>query len=34
MRHIFVPEKTLVMEDGTVIGLEDIFAISDFQFEN
>ena len=32
--HISVPEKVLVMEDGTVIGLEDIFAISGFQFEN
>ena len=34
VRHISVPEKTLVLEDGTVIGLEDIFAISGFQFEN
>ena len=33
VRHISVPEKTLVMEDGTVIGLEDIAAISGFQFE-
>ena len=32
VRHISVPEKTLVMEDGTVIGLEDIAAISGFQF--
>ena len=30
VRHISVPEKTLVMEDGTVIGLEDIAAISGF----
>ena len=33
VRHISVPEKTLVMEDGTVIGFEDIAAISGFQFE-
>jgi len=33
VRHISVPEKTLVMEDGTVIGLVDIAAISGFQFE-
>ena len=33
VRHVSVPEKTLVMEDGTVIGLEDIAAISGFQFE-
>ena len=33
VRHISVPEKTLAMEDGTVIGLEDIAAISGFQFE-
>ena len=33
VRHIFVPERTLVMEDGTIIGLEDIAAISGFQFE-
>ena len=33
VRHISVPEKTLVMEDGTVIGLVDIGAISGFQFE-
>ena len=25
-RHISVPERTLVMEDGTVIPLDDIFA--------
>ena len=34
VRYISVPEKTLIMEDGTVIGLEDIFAMSGFQFEN
>ena len=34
VRHISVLEKTLIMEDGTVIGLEDIFAISGFLFEN
>ena len=33
VRHVSVPERTLVMEDGTVIGLEDIAAISGFQFE-
>ena len=33
VRHISVPEKTLVMEEGTVIDLEDIAAISGFQFE-
>ena len=27
-RHISVPEKTLVMEDGTVIPLEDIVSIA------
>ena len=33
VRHVPVPEKTLVMEDGTVIGLVDIAEISGFQFE-
>ena len=33
VRHVSVPENTLVMEDGTIIGLEDIAAISGFQFE-
>ena len=33
VRHVSVPERTLVMEDGTVIGFEDIAAISGFQFE-
>ena len=28
VRHISVPEKTLVMEDGTVISLENIAGIS------
>jgi len=28
VRHISVPEKTLVMEDGTVIPLEDIVSIA------
>ena len=28
VRHISVPEKTLVMEDGTVIDLEDVVAAS------
>ena len=27
VRHIFVPEKTLFMEDGTVIPLDDIVSI-------
>ena len=34
VRHISVPKKTLVMEDGTGISLEDIFSISGFLFEN
>lgn len=33
VRHVSLPERILVMEDGTVIGLEDIAAISGFQFE-
>ena len=33
VRHISVPEKIMVMEDGTVIGLEDMAAIFGFQFE-
>ena len=33
VRHISVPEKTLVMEDGAVIALEDIATISGFPFE-
>ncbi len=32
-RHGSVEKRTLVMEDGTVIGLENIAAISGFQFE-
>ena len=28
VRHISVPEKTLVMEDGTVIPLDDIVALA------
>ena len=27
VRHISVPEKTLVMEDGTVISLEDVDSV-------
>ena len=27
VRHISVPEKTLVMEDGTVIPLDDVISI-------
>ena len=33
VRHISVPDKVLVMEDGTVIGFENIAAISGFQFD-
>ena len=33
VRHISVPEKTLVLEDGAVIALEDIATISGFPFE-
>ena len=33
VRHISVPEKTLVMEDGTVIPLDDVSLISGFLFE-
>ena len=33
VRHISVPEMTLVMEDGAVIALEDIATISGFPFE-
>ena len=33
VRHVSLPERILVMEDGTVIGFEDIAAISGFQFE-
>ena len=33
VRHISVPEKTLVMDDGAVIALEDIATISGFPFE-
>jgi len=28
VRHIAVPEKTLVMEDGTVIPIEDVVSIT------
>ena len=28
VRHISVPEKTLVMEDGTVIPLDDVCQIT------
>ena len=27
VRHISVPEKTLVMEDGTVIPMEDVDSV-------
>ena len=33
VRHISVPEKTLVMEDGTVIPIDDVSLISGFLFE-
>jgi len=33
VQHVSVPKKTPGMKDGTVIGLEDIAAISGFQFE-
>ena len=33
VQHVSVEKRTLVMEDGTVIGLEDIATISGFQFE-
>ena len=33
VRHVSLPERILVMEDGTVIGFEGIAAISGFQFE-
>ena len=29
VRHISVPEKTLVMEDGTVISLDDVVSLTD-----
>ena len=28
VRHVSVPEKTLVMEDGTVIPLDDISSLT------
>ena len=28
VRHISVPEKTLVMEDGTVIPLDDVVSLT------
>ena len=28
MRHISIPERTLVMEDGTVILIDDVAAIA------
>ena len=34
VRHISVPERTLVMEDGTVIPLDDIFALQIDQDSN
>ena len=33
VRHVSLPKKTLVMEDGAVIALEDIATISGFPFE-
>ena len=27
VRHVSVPEKTLVMEDGTVVALDDVVSI-------
>ena len=33
VRHISFPERTLVMEDGTVIPLDDVSLISGFLFE-
>ena len=32
VRHISVPERTLVMEDGTVIPLDDVVSLSDNEF--
>ena len=32
VRHISVPERTLVMEDGTVIPLDDVVLLSDGEF--
>ena len=32
VRHISVPEKTLVMEDGMVIPLDDVVSLSDNKF--
>ena len=32
VRHISVPEKTLVMEDGLVIPLDDVVSLSDNKF--
>ena len=29
VRHISIPERTLVMEDGTAIALDDIAALTD-----
>ena len=34
VRHISVPEKTLVMKDGTVIPLDDIVALAGIEEEN
>ena len=28
VRHVSVPEKTLVMEDGTVIPMDDVTALT------
>ena len=34
VRHISVPEKTLVMEDGTVIPIDDIAALNVIEQED
>ena len=34
VRHISVPEKTLVMEDGTVILIDDIAALNVIEQED
>ena len=34
VRHISVPERTLVMEDGTVIPLDDIAALNVIEQED
>ena len=34
MRHVSVPERTLVMEDGTVIPIDDIAALNVIEQED